>query len=67
MHLFRHAAATGMALHDPHHVQLLAALLGHSILATSERYYNMATTTEAARNYQYQLALMEFGSSDFGR
>ena len=46
---------------------LIAALLGHARLATSERYYNMATTTEAARNYQRQLALMEFGSSDPAR
>ena len=38
-----------------------------STLATSERYYNMATTTEAARNYQFQLALMEFGSQDPSR
>ena len=46
---------------------LIAALLGHARLATSERYYNLAATTEAARNYQRQLALMEFGSSDPAR
>lgn len=52
MHLFRHAAATGMAIDDPHHVQLIAALLGHSTLTTAERYYNMASSLEAGRQYQ---------------
>jgi site-specific recombinase XerD len=55
MHHFRHAAATGMALHDPHHVRLVAALLGHRSLAASERYYNLATSLEAAGSYQRQL------------
>lgn len=55
MHLFRHAAATAMAIDDPHHVRLITALLGHSTLATAERYYNMATSLEAAGNYQQQL------------
>jgi integrase/recombinase XerD len=55
MHHFRHAAATGMALHDPHHVRLVAALLGHRTLAASERYYNLATSLEAAGSYQRQL------------
>ena len=34
---------------------LIAVLLGHARLATSERYYNMATTLEAASSYQHLL------------
>lgn len=55
MHLFRHAAATSAAVEDPHHVGLIAALLGHARLATGERYYNMAGSIEAARRYQHRL------------
>ncbi|HMR33663.1 MAG TPA: hypothetical protein PKA09_22095 [Geminicoccus sp.] len=52
MHHFRHSATTGIALDDPHHVQLIAALLGHSNLRTGERYYNMASTLDAGRRHQ---------------
>jgi integrase/recombinase XerD len=38
--LFRHAAATSMAIVDPHQVRLIAGLLGHRTLRTAERYYN---------------------------
>lgn len=55
MHHFRHSAATGMALDDPHHVQLIAALLGHSNLRTGERYYNMASTHDAGHRHQETL------------
>lgn len=55
MHHFRHSAATGIALDDPHHVQLIAALLGHSNLHTGERYYNMASTHDAGRRHQETL------------
>lgn len=55
MHHFRHSAATGMALDDPHHVQLIAALLGHSNLRTGERYYNMASTHDAGHRHQQAL------------
>jgi integrase/recombinase XerD len=50
-HLFRHAAATSMAIDDPHHARLIAGLLGHRTLRTAERYYNKAQALEAARSY----------------
>lgn len=56
MHLFGHAAATSMAIDDPHYVQLITALLGHTRLGTSERYYNVAGSLEAARSYQDKLS-----------
>ena len=55
MHHFRHAAATAMATDDPHHVHLVAALLGHSRAGVSERYYNLASALEAGKAYQQGL------------
>ena len=57
-HLFRHAAATSMAIDDPHHARLIAGLLGHRTLRTAERYYNKAQALEAARSYDLQLAAL---------
>lgn len=50
-HLFRDAAATTMAIHDPDHVRLAAPLLGHRSLATTECYYQQAQSLEAHRMY----------------
>ena len=36
----------------PHHVGLVAALLGHGRDAVGERYYNLANSLEAGRSYQ---------------
>ena len=55
MQHFRHAAATSMAIDDPHHVLLVTALLGHGRIGVSERYYNLATSLEAGRAYQQGL------------
>jgi integrase len=54
-HLFRHAAATAIAIETPEHVRLIAGLLGHSTLSTSERYYNKARALEAARGHHLAL------------
>jgi site-specific recombinase XerD len=54
-HLFRHCAATTVAIHDPDHIRIVAPLLGHRKLATSERYYNQARTREAAMRWQEHL------------
>jgi integrase len=50
-HLFRDCAATWIAIYDPEHVHIIAAILGHATLATSERYYNQARGLEAGRRY----------------
>ena len=50
-HLFRDAAATTLAIHDPDHVRLAAPLLGHRSLATTEHYYQQAQSLEATRMY----------------
>jgi site-specific recombinase XerD len=51
-HLFRDCAATSIAIQDPEHVRMIAPILGHSTIATSERHYNQARTLEASRRYQ---------------
>jgi hypothetical protein len=51
-HLFRDAAATAIAVHDPEHVNNIMPLLGHATLTTSERHYNQARGLEAGRRFQ---------------
>ena len=55
-HLFRDCAATTIALDDPEHAFAIAAILGHSSLATSEKHYNQARMVEAAKAYHHVLA-----------
>jgi integrase len=54
-HLFRDCAATSIAVHDPDHVRIAAAVLGHRSFATTERHYNLATSLKAARDYQAEV------------
>ncbi len=54
-HGFRDCAATWIAIYDPEHVQIVAAILGHSSLETSERYYNLARGLEAGRRYHGEI------------
>ncbi len=54
-HLFRDAAATSIAVEDPAHVRTIASILGHTTLRTAERYYNQASSLEAARRYQAEV------------
>jgi site-specific recombinase XerD len=56
VHLFRHCAATTIATEDPTHVRSIIAILGHSTLATSEKYYHQAQSLEASRRYHQILA-----------
>lgn len=50
-HLFRDCAATSIAIHEPEHVGIIAIILGHANLRTSERHYNLARALEAGRSY----------------
>ena len=58
-HLFRDICATSIAIEDPEHVRMVAAILGHATLATSERHYNQARTLEASRRHQFDEARRE--------
>lgn len=54
-HLFRDAAATTLAIHDPVHVRLAAPLLGHRTFATTERSYIQAQSLQAHREFAAKL------------
>jgi integrase len=51
-HLFRDCAATAIAIDLPEQVGIVPGLLGHAGIATSERYYIHAHSTEASRRHQ---------------
>jgi integrase/recombinase XerD len=48
-HLFRDCAATHLAIDDPQHVRVAAAVLGHRSFATTQRHYNLSRTIDASR------------------
>ena len=50
-HLFRDAAATTMAIHDPDKVRTAATLLAHRTFATTERHYIQAQSLHAHREF----------------
>jgi integrase len=47
-HLFRDAAATSLAVHDPSNVRVCRHVLGHGSYRTSEKSYNLARSIEAS-------------------
>jgi len=55
-HLFRKLAQTELAIHDPEHVGLGQALLSHASYDTTQKYYNLAKSLDAARRVQNMLA-----------
>lgn len=54
-HLFRDCAATMIATVSPEHAHDIAAVLGHSTLATSARHYNQARSLDAGRRFHATL------------
>lgn len=46
-HLFRDCAATDIALHIPEHIGITKSVLGHATLASSQKFYNQATSFTA--------------------
>ena len=65
LHMFRHCAATTIAVEDPEQVLIAKDLLGHSSFSTTERYYIMAQQNSAAERYQNaMLALHKEVSND---
>ena len=57
-HLFRDCLATDIAVNDPEHVRIASAILGHTRLSTTERYYNLARQLEAATLWQQNVLRM---------
>lgn len=66
-HLFRDCAATSIAIHDPEHVRVITAALGHATLATSERHYNQAHGIEAGRRYHATIEALRSRTKPEGR
>ncbi len=54
-HMFRECVATSIAIHNPDKVRIAQQLLGHASFATTEAYYILAQTLEAADRYQETL------------
>ena len=54
-HLFRDCVATAIAEDAPEEAQIIARILGHSTLATSEQHYNHAGSISAHRRYMEAL------------
>jgi integrase/recombinase XerD len=63
-HLFRDAAATAIAVHDPEHINNIMPVLGHSTLETSERHYNQARGLEAGRRYHQTIEAIRRRSTE---
>jgi integrase/recombinase XerD len=61
-HAFRDAAATTLAIHDPKHVRVAAAVLGHTSFQTTEKYYNQAIGLDAHRRYANVLSSLRLPS-----
>jgi integrase len=55
-HLFRHCAATTIAIEDPEHAMIIHAVLAHACIETAERYYNRASIAEAGRRHAATIA-----------
>ena len=51
-HAFRSIAATSIAMDDPGHVSIIADVLRHSTLATSQKHYNRADGVKAISDLQ---------------
>jgi site-specific recombinase XerD len=54
-HLFRDCAATSIAIHDPEHVRIATAILGHTRVSTTNRHYNQAQMLSAAREHNREI------------
>ena len=61
-HLFRDCAATSIAIEDPDHVRIAAAILGHHRLATTQRYYDQSRMLSAGRHYQSAMIALREGA-----
>jgi integrase/recombinase XerD len=62
-HLFRKLVPTELALHDPEHVGVAQALLGHADYRTTQHAYNLARAQDASRRYHDVLRRFRGGTS----
>jgi len=64
-HLFRDCVATFIEEVAPEQVMIIARILGHSTLATSEAYYNQAGMLSAHKRYMSALTQLRDGPGTF--
>lgn len=57
-HMFRDCAATDIAYLDSEHVGITEDILGHAVLATSQKYYNQATSAVASKKHRSVIAAL---------
>jgi integrase/recombinase XerD len=55
-HLFRKLIPTELAIHDAAHVGIAQAIPGHASYDTTQRYYNLGRSIDAARRVQVAMA-----------
>jgi integrase len=66
-HLFRKLAPTELAIHDPRHVGVAQAVLGHASYETTDAAYNLAQALDAARRVHATLGAFRRGAVESGR
>jgi integrase len=66
-HLFRDCVATSIAINDPAAVRMAATILGHRSFATTEKYYNLASSLQAGRALADSLASRRTSSNKNAR
>jgi integrase len=65
--LFRDCAATAIAITEPEDIEVVAAILGHACITTSEKFYNQARSVEAGQRYHETLAALSSRAVERGR
>jgi len=63
-HLFRDCATTFIAEQDPEHIRIVANILGHATLKTSEQHYNHASTLSVHERYLNALSELRSGAPE---
>ena len=63
-HLFRKLIPTELSIHDAAHVGIAQLLLGHASYDTTQRYYNLGRSIDAARRVQAAIASLRQPKDD---
>src|SRR5215472_1964649 len=63
-HLFRKLIPTELSIHDAAHVGIAQPLLGHASYDTTEQYYNLGRSIDAARRVQAAIASLRQPKDD---
>lgn len=67
VHVFRKLVPTELAIHDPRHVGVAQAVLGHASCETTDAAYNLARALDAARQVHATLDTFRRSAAESGR